>query len=290
MAARAAWKGNLRIAGISMAVRAFSGKRTNTEVSFRQLHRDCGQRIEQHRICPSHGKIEYADIVSGYEHGGDYLPVEAEELKSCEPFDRKEIEIECCLDAAQVDASYHAGQTYYLVPDSPVSQRAFAVLRDALQNSARVGFAKLVIYRRQHLVLVRARGRLLALTVLEYPQRVQEATEYEAEVKVIEPTEQELTLFGQLLDGLTDPHFALDAFEDPYAAAVCRLVQTKLADGHLPAPRVVAPAPEAAPPETAEAEQLLASLLQSLGRRPRSASSDATETTPDRDMNVKRIG
>ncbi len=264
MSARAAWKGQLRIAGISFGVRAFSGTRTGGDIQLRQIHRDCGEKIEQHRLCPKHGRLESAEIIHGYEcEVGSFLAIEPEELKACEPDNPKEVVIEFCLSASEIDPQYFNGQTYFMVPETPIGQRPFVGLRESLRDRGKVGFARLVIYGRQRLVLVRPLKRLIALTVVEYFERVQEAEQFEGEVRSIALEPGELQLFGQLIESVVNSDFTLEDYRDPYVHSVERLIQQKLA-ANPPQPALAKVSPSNNQSSHDEAAQLLAALMSSL--------------------------
>jgi DNA end-binding protein Ku len=237
MPARASWKGFLRINQLTVPVKAFSACRTQPEIVLHLLHRECGERIRQHRVCPVHGVVEAEAIVSGYEFAeGQCLSLEPVELDALLPEDDKAIAVDCFVPSGTIDAVHHSGRTYYLVPDEPPGQRPFCVLRDGLRLTDRHAVARVVISRREQLVLLRPLGRLVAMTVLEYPQRVRPAEDYEGEVAAhtAGPTEQEL--IRQLIDSMTDRELELFRYQDPYVDGLSRLIEQRLADVEPAAP------------------------------------------------------
>ena len=120
MPARSEWKGFLQVNQLQVAVKAFSAASSEPEISLNQLHRNCGERIKQQRVCPVHGVIENEQIVSGYRIADEcYVPIEPEELEQLKPDSDKSISVHCFLDSQHVDPVYHTGRTLYLVPDGP---------------------------------------------------------------------------------------------------------------------------------------------------------------------------
>lgn len=262
MPARAAWKGFLQIHQLQIPVKSFTASSTQPEISLNQLHRDCGQRIRQLKVCPTHGEVDSSEIASGYECSeGRYLPLEPADLEQLQPEDGKAISVDCFVDAGEIDAVYHSGRTHYVVPDGPPGQRPFCVLRDGLRERDRCAVSRIVMNRREHLVLLRPLGRLLAMTVLEYPQRVRLPRDYEGEVAPVTPGAGEQQLIGRLIDALTDQAFDLSRYRDRYIDGLNALIEQRLAEtGAQPLPTE----PVDAAFEHADEETLVAALRASL--------------------------
>lgn len=230
MPARAAWKGFLKLSQLSVPVKAFTATRSDEEITLNQLHRECGQRIRQVKLCPTHGEIAPEQIVSGYKVDEQhYLPIEPSELDGLRPDDNKTILVEAFVDTEKIDPVYHSGRTYYLVPEAPPGQRPFCVLRDGMFGTKRQALARVVISQRELLVLLRPLGRLVAMTVLEYAQRVRPASDYESEVAGGNATPAELELMGTLMESMTRPDLDLSSYRDSYIDRLDALIATRLA-------------------------------------------------------------
>jgi DNA end-binding protein Ku len=174
--ARPIWKGHLKLSLVAVPVAAYSAGISDSEVHFNQLHRDCGSRIKYKKTCPIHGEVQNEDIVSGYEHAkGQYVVVDPEEVDRLRTPDEKTIHLDSFIHPEQLDPIYLAGKTYYVVPEGPVCQRAFAVLHEAMKESGLVGLAQVVFHEREQLVLVRPVGRVLALTILHLSNEINRA-------------------------------------------------------------------------------------------------------------------
>jgi DNA end-binding protein Ku len=230
MPARAAWKGFLKVSQLSVPVKAFTATRSDEEISLNQLHRDCGQRVRQIKLCPTHGELPAEQIVSGYKlDEQNYLPIEESELEALRPEDDKSIQVDAFVTTDAVDPVYHSGRTYYLVPEAPPGQRPFCVLRDGMLSTGRHAIARVVISRRELLVLLRPHGRLVAMTVLEYAQRVRPASDYESDVAGGSATPAELQLMGTLMESLTRPDLDLGSYRDTYVDGLDTLIATRMA-------------------------------------------------------------
>lgn len=229
MPARAAWKGFLQVNQLHVPVKAFAAATSQPEIALNQLHQGCGERIRQQKVCPRHGPLAAEEIVSGFEYAeGRYLPLESAELEALQPEDPKAIMVDCFVSSAEIDPVYHAGRTYYVVPDGPPGQRPFAVLRDGLRTADRHGVARVVLSHRELLVVLRPMGRLLAMTVLEYPQRIRGAAEYEGEVAALTSGASEEQLIRQLIDAMTDREFDLSQYRDRYIDGLNALIERRL--------------------------------------------------------------
>jgi DNA end-binding protein Ku len=230
MPARAAWKGYLKLSQLTLPVKAFTATRSDEEIQLNQLHRDCGQKIRQIKLCPTHGEVATEAIQSGYKLDDQrYLPLADEELDALRPPDDKAIQVEAFVPGDSVDAVYHSGRTYYLVPDAPPGQRPFCVLRDGMQSTGRYALARIVVSRRELLVLLRPLGRLVAMTVLEYAQRVRPAADYESEVAGLSASPAELQLMGTLIESLGQSDPDLARYRDRYIDGLDALIANRMA-------------------------------------------------------------
>lgn len=234
MPARSEWKGYLEINQLKVPVKAFSATKSQPEIILNQLHRNCGERIRQQRYCPKHGPIDSEEIISGYQITEEcYLPLDTTELEQLRPESDKSISVECFIDQQQIDPVFHAGRTLYLVPDGPPGQRPFSVLREGMRVTGRHAFSRIVMSRRELLVLLRPMNRLIAMTVIEYPTQVRPPIDYESEVAHIAHAEQELALVGQLIEALTNPHFDLTQHRNRYQDQLSALIEQRIAEMDL---------------------------------------------------------
>src|ERR687898_3501835 len=138
MAARANWKGYLKLSLVSCAVALYPATSSSSRVRFNTLNRSTGTRVKQQYIDPDTGDIVDAeDRVKGYEVGKNaYVIVEDEELEKIRIESTHTIAIENFVPAEQVDKRYLEAP-YYIAPDDKVAQEAFAVIRDAMREKGR---------------------------------------------------------------------------------------------------------------------------------------------------------
>src|SRR5919199_6811978 len=155
MVARANWKGYLKLSLVSCAIALYPATSSTSKVRFSTLNRATGNKVKRLYIDPSTEEpVGAEDQVKGYQVGkGSFVFVEDEELDAIRIESTHTIDIEGFVPREQVDPRYFEAP-YYLVPEDRVSQEAFAVIRDAMREEGKVGLARVVIPRRERIVLL----------------------------------------------------------------------------------------------------------------------------------------
>ena len=171
MAARPTWKGFLKISLVNIPVRVFPATDAAATISFNQLHRECGSRIQQKKWCPSCEKeITNTDLVKGYEfEKGRYVTLEEEDIAKVRPESTRVINIVQFADASVIDPVY-VEKPYYLAPDGTVAGEAFAVMREGMAGKAAIG--KLALYGREYLVAIQPRENGLVMYTMRHASEV----------------------------------------------------------------------------------------------------------------------
>ena len=165
MAPRPNWKGYLKLSLVSCAVALYPATTTSQRIRFNIINRKTGNRIRNDVVDAETGQpVEPEDRVKGYQfEKGQYVLVEEDELDNVALESTHTIDIEQFVPMAEVDRIY-LDESYYLVPQDEMSQEAFAVIREAMRKEDLVGLARVVIYRREHLLLLAPRGKGLMAT------------------------------------------------------------------------------------------------------------------------------
>jgi DNA end-binding protein Ku len=253
---RAIWSGSISFGLVNVPVKLFTAVQPK-DVRFNQLEAGTNARIKQKRVSAQTGEeVSFDNIVKGYEIAPDrYVVITPEELEALDPKATHSIDIEDFVDLDQIDPIFFE-RPYYLVPESG-GTKAYALLRDAMRDSGKVGIARLVLRTKQYLAAIRPLGDALVLETLLYGDEVvdQDALELPAEGEV-EVSDRELKIARQLIESLTDD-FDPDKYRDEYRERVLELIERK-AEGQ----EVVLQ--EAAAEETAEVVDLMAALEASL--------------------------
>ena len=171
MAARPTWKGFLKISLVNIPVRVFPATDAAATISFNQLHRECGSRIQQKKWCPTCEKeVANTDLVKGYEfEKGRYVTLEEDDIAKVRPESTRVINIAQFADASVIDPVY-VERPYYLAPDGTVAAEAFAVMREGMAGKAAIG--KVALYGREYLVAIQPRENGLVMYTLRHASEV----------------------------------------------------------------------------------------------------------------------
>jgi DNA end-binding protein Ku len=229
MAPRPNWKGFLKLSLVSCAVALYPATSTSQRIRFNILNRKTGNRIHNEIVDAETGQpVEQDDRVKGYQfEKGQYVLVEDDELDNVALESTHTIDIEEFVPMSDVDRIY-LDESYYIVPQDDVAQEAFAVIREAMKKEDLAGLARVVIYRREHLLLLRPRGKGLLATTLRYKDEVRDQKNYFDEIENIKVPADMLKLATHILD-TKKGHFNPDKFEDRYETALKELVKAKRA-------------------------------------------------------------
>ncbi len=227
MAPRPNWKGYLKLSLVSCAVALYPATTTSQRIRFNIINRNTGNRIRNDIIDAETGEpVEPEDRVKGYQfEKGQYVLVEEEEFDNVALESTHTIDIERFIPMAEVDRIY-LDESYYLTPQDEMSQEAFAVIRDAMRKEDLVGIARVVISRREHLLLLAPRGKGLMATTLRYKTEVRTEEDYFDDIEDIKVPSDMMKLAVQILDskkGKFDP----SKFEDRYEKALMDLIKAK---------------------------------------------------------------
>ncbi len=229
MAPRPNWKGFLKLSLVSCAVALYPATTTNQRIRFNIINRNTGNRIRNEVVDVDTGEpVEPEDRVKGYQfEKGQYVLVEEDELDNVALESTHTIDIEEFVPMADVDRIF-LDESFYLVPQDEVAQEAFAVIREAMRKEELAGLARVVIYRREHLLLLQPRGKGLLATALRYKNEVRAEKDYFDDIEDIKVPPDMLKLAVHILE-TKKGHFNPGKFEDRYENALQELIKAKRA-------------------------------------------------------------
>lgn len=226
MPARAYWKGQIRLALVSIPVEVYSATKSGASISFRQIHEPSGKRIKYEKVVPGVGPVDRDEIIRGYEVSKDeYVLLEDEEIEAVKLESKKTLELVQFVDAHEIDVLYF-DKPYYVVPADDLAEEAYIVLRDALRASKKVGLGQLAVRGREYLVSLKPCGRGLILEMLRYADEVNKAQSYFRDIPDDKPDAELLDLAETLIDKKSAP-FDAGEYEDRYVEALHRLIEKK---------------------------------------------------------------
>jgi DNA end-binding protein Ku len=234
MAPRPNWKGFLKLSLVSCSVAMYSATSTSQRIRFNIINKKTGNRIRNEVVDTETGDpVDTEDRIKGYKIEGDrYVLLEDEELDNVALASTHTIEIEEFVPMSEVDRIY-LDESFYLVPQDEVAQEAFAVIREAMAKEDLAGLARVVVYRRERLLLLRPRGKGLLATALRYANEVRDEKDYFDDIPNIKVPADMLKLATHILD-TKKGHFDPDKFEDRYEAALTKLIDAKRAGKSAP--------------------------------------------------------
>ena len=270
MAARATWKGFLKVSLVNIPIRVFPATESSATISFNQLHGECQTRIQQKRWCPHCDReVSNAEIVKGYEfEKGHYVVLSEEDFEKVRPESTRVIDLVQFADESAIDPMY-VDRTYDLAPDGGVATEAFAVMREGLKG--KVGIGKLALYGREYLVAVRPRGRGIVMHTLHHAAEMRSMDTVEELNSVpLKAKPEEVKLARQII-GTFESTLNLADYKDEYREGLERIIAAKV-EGK----EIVAPAVEA-PPKVVNLMEALQRSLDSVSRTTKKPARAAVE-------------
>jgi len=225
--ARAYWKGFLRLSLVTIGVEIYNAVESKADISFRQIHKPSGKRVNYEKVVAGVGKIDNADIVKGYEVDKDtYVTLEPEEIDAVKLESKKTIDLVQFVDAKQIDYRYFE-RPYFIVPTDSLSGEGYVVIREALRKTGKVGLAQITISGREWLVAIAPLDDGLVMEMLRYADELRKPEDFFYEVPTAKPDKEMVDLAVQLI-GKKSATFAPRKFEDHYQTALRELIQDKL--------------------------------------------------------------
>ena len=225
--ARSIWSGFLSFGLVNVPVGLYTATADQT-VHFNQLHKGTSHRIRYKKVDEVTGEeVATQDIVNGFPlGGGEYVVVDREELKDIAPGKSETIEISDFVELGEIDP-VHFRQTYYLAPRGKGADRAYALLRQAMHETGKVGIATMILRDKEHLVAIRPGDDVLILETMYFGDEIRSPSE-ELETLPQDASFQgrELEVAKRLVESLTVP-WAPEDYHNTYRARVEELIERK---------------------------------------------------------------
>jgi DNA end-binding protein Ku len=223
---RAIWNGAISFGLVNIPVGVFSA--THSErISFHFLHKKDMGRIHNKRVCELEDKeVDYEDLVRGYEYEkGEYVALEDEDFDRIAIETNRNISIVDFVDQAEIDPMFF-DTPYYLAPGKN-ADHVYALFREALSKSGKVGIGKVAFREREHLAAVKAHGNALMLDTLFFADEIAKTTGLDLPSKAAKITERERKLAEQLIDEMSTK-FEPEKYKDTYREALIEMIDQKL--------------------------------------------------------------
>jgi len=226
MAARAYWKGQVRLALVSIPVEVYSATKSGATIAFNQIHEPTGKRIKYEKVVPGVGPVDADEIVKGFQYEkGSYVLLDDSELEAVKLESKRTLELTQFVDASEIDPLYYE-KPYYVVPADDLAEEAYVVLREALRDTKKVGLGQLTMRGREYIVSLKPCGRGILMETMRYADEVNKAQGYFRDIGDIKP-DQELLELAETLIERKSGHFDPSKFKDHYVDALHELIARK---------------------------------------------------------------
>ncbi len=223
MAARAYWKGQIRLALVSIPVEIYTATKSGASIAFNQIHEPTGKRIKYEKTVPGIGAVDPDEIVKGYQvEKGQYVLISDEEIEGLKLESKRTLELVQFVDASEIDAIYFE-KPYFVVPKDELAEEAFRVVRDAMRAAKKIGLGQLAMRGHEYLVSLKPCGRGMILETLRYEDEVNKASGFFRAISDEAPPEELMELASALIDKRTkkfDPSVFKDRYEDALKALI----------------------------------------------------------------------
>jgi DNA end-binding protein Ku len=232
-APRAIWRGTISFGMVSIPVNLYTATESH-DVRFHLLHKRDGVRLKNVRWCPrDETQVPWDDVVRGFEYTkGRYIPITDEDLEHLPVKTIHTVDISDFVKLEEVDPIYF-DKAYYLAPEE-AGIKAFALLREALEQTGRAAVAKVAIRDKENLCLVRPYQGVLTMETMLYANEIRSTEDIGVDGAQVSP--KELQMAVSLVENLSD-RFDPKRYHDEYQAALKQLIDAKVEGAPLPAPQ-----------------------------------------------------
>ncbi len=277
MPSRPIWRGQIRLALVSIPVELYPATKSGAQIQFHQVHEPSGKRIKYEKVVPGIGPVDRDEIVKGYETSkGHYVLLDPEEIESVKLESRKTLDLVQFVDDDGIDPMFFE-KPYYVVPADDLAEEAYVVLREALKAANKIGVGQLAMRGQEYVVALKPMGRGLLLETLRYADEVHKSASFFRDIGDHKADPDLLDMASMLIErkaGEFDP----SEFHNRYVDALHKLIEKKQkAKGEK---IIEDPDADAGPPKGSNVIDLMAALKKSLGEQKKeSAKKPAAKKT-----------
>jgi len=225
---RAIWKGTISFSLVNIPISLYPATKRD-ELSFRLLRKTDLSPIKYQRVAETDGKeVPWQEIVKGYEYdGGKVVVMTEEDFKRADVDATQSVDITEFVSEDEIDTMFY-DRPYYLEPQKK-GAKAYALLREALRKTGKVGIAKVVIKTRQHLAAIRPERNALVLELMHFPEELIEPKTLDLPGDT-ELGEKELDMASELVERMTGP-WQPSKYKDDYRESLMKLIDEKIKHG-----------------------------------------------------------
>lgn len=252
---RSIWNGTIGFGLVSIPVKLYSASEQQ-QLSFDMLDKNDLSNIRYQRINENTGKVvEWSDIVKGYKLEEDYIVLTNEDFEQANVKKSKSIEIDDFVDEKEIDSIYF-DKSYFLEP-TDAGRKPYALLREALKKTKKVGVATFVLRQKENLAILRPMKEAIVLNKIRFEAEVRDTGELNLPLNM-DIDNKQLDMAVQLIDQYTTK-FDISSYKDSYAEELQKLIKEK-AKGKKPSKEKTKEVPS-------KSKDLMAQLKASLEER-----------------------
>lgn len=220
---RSIWTGSISFGLINIPVKLFSAVQESS-LDLDMLDSKDHSNIKFLRVNESTGKeVAYENIVKGYKMDSGYVILEDEDFEAADAVKTKMIEIINFVNEQEIDSLYYE-QPYYLEPEES-AMKAYALLRDALQISGKVGVTTFVLRNKEGLAILKPYKNVIVLNRIRFSQEIREPSELKLP-PVSKTKTKEMDMANKLVEQLTEK-FDIEKYKDTYTAKLLKIIKEK---------------------------------------------------------------
>jgi DNA end-binding protein Ku len=223
--AASVWKGAISFGLLSIPIRMYPAARTQ-RIDLHQIHKTCHTRLRQPLYCTTDRRIvDRSEVIKGYEYEkGHYIFIDDQELKKIAPPSSKIMEIQAFVKGSQIDPIFF--ESSYLALPEKDNPKPYVLLVKALEDSDRVGIAKLAMHQREYTVFIRPRSHGLTIHTMYFVNEIRSVEGYGKIAQDVKLKPQEIKLAEQLVESLADD-FQPQQYHDTYQENLKALIEAK---------------------------------------------------------------
>jgi DNA end-binding protein Ku len=261
--ARSLWKGAISFGLVSVPVELHSAKRRAAELDMTMLDKRDLSPVGYKRVNKSTGKeVPWGEVVKGYEYKDErYVVMSDEDFRRANPEAARTVDILAFVELADI-APQHFDTPYYLKPEKR-GEKAYALLREALEKAGRAGIASVVIRTKQYLAALVAEDRVLVLNTLRYADELKDPAELD--IPRAKVTAKELDMALRLVEDMAGA-WQPGKYKDTFRQDLMKRIKEKIRSGETEEITAPQKAPRGA--QGAEVIDLMSLLKQSVAKKP----------------------
>jgi DNA end-binding protein Ku len=220
------WKGAISFGLVNIPIKLYAATE-DKDIKMRYLHKECHNPIKYEKKCPvCNEEVKPEEIIKGYEYEpGKFVEIEKSELDKLTSEANKAIEIIDFVDLKEIDPIFF-NRSYYVGPNEN-GEKPFTLLKQAMENTGKIGLAKITIRSKQHLAVVRVYKNGLVLETIYFPDEVRNIDQVPNIPENVNIDEKEIKMAEQLIEQLTT-EFEPSKYTDDYRNQLMNLIQSKI--------------------------------------------------------------